>query len=74
MRHQEDSSVYIADDGCMFVRKSDDFVMGDRLDLGVGDSMDNYDERHFSKGERDAFLRSLGILNDDCDAVNEEKI
>ena len=39
-----DSINYIADEGKVFVRKSDGEVMGFGLGLGSSDSIENYDE------------------------------
>jgi len=61
MKHEEGTNLYLADDGRMFVRKSDNVVLGDGVDLGVGDSIDNYDEREFTAEERAAFWESIGM-------------
>lgn len=44
----------------MFVRRSDGLIMGNGLDLGVLDNIDNYEERAFSEEETAAFLKSVG--------------
>ena len=36
--------VYQCDEGKVFIRKSDDFIMGDAIDLGDNDSISNYEE------------------------------
>ena len=54
-------TLYMADDGRMLVRKSDGKVMGDGVDLGEGDSIDNYEERDFTAEERAAFWESIGM-------------
>lgn len=36
--------VYECDEGKVFIRKSDNFIMGDAIDLGDLDSIDNYSE------------------------------
>jgi len=59
MTHAENSNLYRADEGRLFVRKSDGFVMGDGIDLGVADSIDNYEEREFTPEEIEAFLESV---------------
>ena len=61
MRHEEGTSLYEADDGKMLVRKSDGQIMGDGIDLGVDDSIDNYEEREFTEEERAAFWESIGM-------------
>ena len=60
MTHRENTGIYVADEGKMLVRKADGFVMGDQLDLGVNDSIENYEERTFTEDERAAFWASLG--------------
>ena len=44
MRHEENSNLYLADEGKTIARKADGFVMGTGIDLGVDDSIDNYEE------------------------------
>ena len=61
MTHIDDTSLYEADNGKMFVRKSDGLIMGDGIDLGVDDSIDNYEEREFTEEERAAFWESIGM-------------
>ena len=61
MTHIDGTSLYEADDGKMFVRKSDGKIMGDGIDLGVADVIDNYEEREFTEEERAAFWESIGM-------------
>lgn len=61
MTHRDGTSFYEADDGKMFVRISDGSIMGDGLDLGVADTIDNYEERTFTEEERAAFFASIGM-------------
>ena len=44
MQHKENTSLYRASDGMTIVQKSDGFVMGTMIDLGIYDSIDNYTE------------------------------
>jgi len=44
MKHAENTSLYLADEGKTFVRKDDAFVMGTGIDLGINDSIENYEE------------------------------
>ena len=55
------NNIYTADEGKLIVRKADDFIMGDAIDLGSADSIDNYEERAFSEEEIKAFWESIGI-------------
>lgn len=61
MIHVDGTRQFDADEGKMIVRKSDGFIMGDGLDLGVSDSIDNYEERGFTEEERAAFWESIGM-------------
>lgn len=61
MIHKDNTNLYKADEGKMFVRKSDGFIMGNGIDLGKNDSIDNYEEREFSDEEIDEFYKKIGI-------------
>lgn len=41
---QHNEHYFTADEGKTIVRKSDQFVMGTGIDLGVNDSIENYEE------------------------------
>lgn len=56
----QEGNIYRADAGGLIVRKSDGFVMGDAIDLGVADSIDNYEEREFSEEEIAVFWKLVG--------------
>ena len=56
----QEGNIYRADAGGLTVRKSDGFVMGDAIDLGVADSIDNYEEREFSEEEIAVFWKLVG--------------
>ena len=61
MTQIEQSSNYKAAEGCFIVRKADGFIMGEEIDLGSADSIDNYEDKAFTEEERKAFFDSLGI-------------
>ena len=44
MTHKENTNYYLADEGKIFIRKSDGLIMGEELALGVNDNIDNYIE------------------------------
>lgn len=44
-------NIYTADNGKLIVRKDDDFVMGESIDLGSDDNIKNYTERAFTEEE-----------------------
>ena len=58
---RQDRNKYYAEEGCLIVRKSDDFIMGDGICLGTQDTIDNYEEREFTKEEIEEFFRSIGM-------------
>ena len=41
---QETERLYLCDEGKVFIRKADGFIMGDGIDLGDEDTIDNYEE------------------------------
>ena len=61
MIHINGTSFYEADDGKMLVKKSDGSIMGDGIDLGINDTIENYEERAFTDEERAAFWESIGM-------------
>ena len=61
MKHQENTSIYTAEDGKLIVRKADNFIMGPSIDLGSADSIDNYEDKVFSEEEMKAFYESVGL-------------
>lgn len=61
MKKIEDTSRYKAEEGCFIVRKADGFIMGEDIDLGSADSIDNYEDREYTEEEREEFYKSVGI-------------
>lgn len=61
MIHIKGTRLYEAEDGKMIIQVSDGKIMGDGIDLGVNDTIDNYDEREFTEEERAEFWRSIGM-------------
>lgn len=57
----EDNRHYYADEGCFIVRKSDNFIMGEEIDLGSADSIDNYKDEPYTEESYKAFYESIGI-------------
>ena len=60
----QNGNIYTADEGKLIVRKADDFIMGDSIDLGSADNIENYEEREFTQEEIDAFFESVGITRE----------
>ena len=59
MKHKENTSIYIAEKGCLIIRKKDGLLMGDCIDLGSADCIDNYEDKEYSKEEIDAYHTSI---------------
>ena len=61
MKHIENTSIYKADEGCFIVRKKDNFIMGEDIDLGSADSIDNYEDKKYTEEEYKEFYKSIGM-------------
>lgn len=61
MKHIENTSIYKANEGCFIVRKADGFIMGEDINLGSSDSIDNYEDKEYTDEEYNEFYESLGI-------------
>lgn len=57
----QNNNIYKAEDGKLIVRKADDFIMGDAIDLGSADSIDNYEEREFTQDEINEFIEKYNL-------------
>jgi len=56
-----EGSRYYAEEGNFIVRKSDNFIMGEDIDLGTSDSIENYEEQPYTEESYNAFYDSLGV-------------
>lgn len=56
-----DNQHYQADKGCFIVRKEDQEIMGEAIDLGSADSIDNYEDQPFTEESYREFYASIGI-------------
>lgn len=63
MKHIEGSRLYKADDGKFIVRLSDEKIMGDGIDLGENDSIENYQEVEYTEESRKEFFESIGMCD-----------
>ena len=61
MKHIENTSIYIADEGCFIVRKADNFIMGETIDLGSEDDINNYIDEPYTKESYKEFNDKYGI-------------
>jgi len=61
MKHIENTSIYKADEGCFIVRKEDGFIMGEDIDLGSADSIDNYKDELYTEESYKEFYGSIGV-------------
>ena len=52
---------YEADEGCFIVRKEDNFIMGEAIDLGTADSIDNYTDSPYTEESYKEFYLSIGM-------------
>lgn len=66
----QDGNNYYAEDGMFIVRKEDNFIMGEDIDLGSADSIDNYEEQPYTEESYNQFYEKLGV--DKRFNVNEE--
>lgn len=58
---QINEHLYEADSGCFIVRKEDNFIMGEAIDLGSSDSIDNYKDVPFTEDSYKEFYESIGV-------------
>lgn len=57
----QNGNIYTADKGKLIVRKKDDYVMGESIDLGSADKISNYTEKAFSEEEIANYRKEWGI-------------
>ena len=67
---QKTDTRFIADEGCFIVRKSDQKIMGEAIDLGSDDNIENYEDQAYTEESYREFYASIGI---DVTAENEPK-
>lgn len=67
----QNENIYKADKGKWFVRKADSFVMGKSLDMGIYDSIENYDEVAYTEEEYNEFQNRYG--NTKNKEINQEE-
>lgn len=60
MKHIENTSIYKADEGCFIVRKEDNFIMGEEIDLGSADSIENYKDEPYTEESYKEFYDGIG--------------
>ena len=65
--------IYQANEGCFIVRKVDDFIMGESIDLGSADSIDNYEDRPFTEESYKEFYESIGVDINDKNKPSRER-
>ena len=65
-------TIYKANTNCFIVRKSDNFIMGEEIDLGSADSIDNYEDQPYTEESYNQFYESLGIEPPKHEEENEE--
>ncbi len=70
---QIDERHYKANKYCFIVRKSDNFIMGEDIDLGSADSIDNYEDQPYTEESYNQFYESLGLEPPKHEKENEEE-
>lgn len=65
-----DNRIYAADEGCFIVRKSDQKIMGEAIDLGSDDNIENYEDQAYTEESYREFYAAIGI---DVTAEKEPK-
>lgn len=63
----------IADDGKVFVRKADGFVMGTRICLGRNDVAENYEEREMTEDEKAKYRDPFEARREEMRRMHEER-
>ena len=58
---KQKGNIYTAEAGNLIIRKADGFIMGEEIDLGSADSIDNYEEKPFTEEEIKAFYESIDV-------------
>lgn len=58
---QINERIYQADEGCFIVRKFDNFIMGESIDLGSADTIDNYEDIQYTEESYKEFYESIGV-------------
>lgn len=59
---QLNDNIYKADEGCFIIRKSDNFIMGESIDLGSSDSIDNYADAPYTEESYKEFYDSIDVM------------
>lgn len=72
MKHIENTSIYKAEEGCFIVRKADGFIMGENIDLGSADSINNYEDKKYTEEEYKEFYKSIGINYKNMEELKNE--
>lgn len=67
-----DNQHYQADKGCFIVRKNDQVIMGEAIDLGSADSIENYEDQPFTEESYREFYTSIGVDIDGPKQVENE--
>lgn len=59
-----DNQHYQADKGCFLVRKSDQVIMGEAIDLGSEDAIENYEDQPYTDESYREYYASIGVTLD----------
>ena len=70
---QKTETRFIADEGCFIVRKSDQKIMGEAIDLGSADNIENYEDQAYTDESYREFYASIGIDVDEQNPAKKRK-
>lgn len=65
MTHIENSSCYKADEGNFIIEIATGRTMGEAIDLGVNDTIDNYKEEPYTPESYKAYYESIGMWDEE---------
>lgn len=65
MTHIENSSCYKADEGNFIIEIATGRIMGEVIDLGVNDTIDNYKEEPYTPESYKAYYESIGMWDEE---------
>ena len=62
-KNMENKNIIKANDGQIFVRKNDEFIMGTTIVLGKNDTIDNYVQRDCTEEEMKVYYKQKEVYN-----------
>lgn len=65
MKRIDNSNFYKADEGNFIVEVSTGRIMGEAIDLGINDSIDNYKEEPYTPESYKTYYESIGMWDEE---------